>query len=280
VTDADAPSGNSATPAIDTTVAHPARVYDAMLGGTAHFDPDRYVAGLLMEAFPGGADAARSDVRSNRAFLRWAVRHLAIDHGVRQFLDIGSGIPNADNVHAVAQQAAADARIVYVDNDPVVLAHAHELLRSTDQGATDYVNQDLRDPAGILEAAAGTLDLTQPVAVLLFAILHFEMAGHDPYDLVRQLVDGVAPGSYLAISHLASDIQPAEMAALAESIPPTAVHMRSRREVARFFDGLELIAPGLTTLDERRPLPDHDFPLPAGWTTPYYVGIARKPALS
>jgi hypothetical protein len=264
---------------INEQVAHPARVYDYMLGGNVNFAVDRQVAEGIIDAFPGGRDTYLADIRGNRAFLRWTVRHLANELGVRQFLDIGTGIPNDDNVHAVALGAASDSRIVYVDNDPVVLAHAHQLLDDTPERAASYIDGNLREPEAIIQTAADTLDLTQPVGVLLFAILHFDHHD-DAYDLVSRLMEPMAPGSYLVISQLAKDIQPDEMEALRKSVPEEAGFdflMRTRDEVAGFFDGLELVEPGVTAMDDwphdlqRDPLP------PPGWTTPYYIGLARKP---
>lgn len=241
---------------IDITVPHMARVYDYLLGGTVNFAVDRRHAEFVCEALPGGIETARANIRANRAFLGDTVRYLATEAGVRQFLDIGTGIPNTDNVHAVAQQAAADARVVSVDYDPVVLAHAHELLRSTPEGATAFINADLRDPDRILAGATGTLDLGTPVAVMLVGILHYLTDGDEPYRIVQRLLDGISPGSYLVVSHLAADIQQA-MAELADRHnqpqPAEIVRLRTHTEVRDLFDGLELLEPGVVPIDQWRP---------------------------
>jgi hypothetical protein len=267
---------------IDTTVAHMARIYDYLLGGTNNFAVDREVAERVTAALPGGIDGARTNIRANRDFLAWAVRWLAGEKDIRQFLDIGTGIPNADNVHAVAQQTAPDARVVYVDHDPVVLAHAHELLQSTDEGATAYVAGDIREPERVLAEAADTLDLGQPTAVMLLGILHYVAEDEDPYGIVTRLLDAVPSGSYLVVSHLAGDLFPEEMAELVQrhndgdnETAEEAV-LRSREEVERFLDGLDLIAPGVVPLHEWHP--DGTNPLGFGDTViPIYGAIARKP---
>jgi hypothetical protein len=272
--------GNRAVPVdIDSSVPHPARIYDYLLGGTTNFAVDREAAEYSTAAMPGGADTARAIVRANRGFLGRVIRYLAGEAGVRQFLDIGTGIPNADNVHGVAHEVAPDARVVYVDNDPIVLAHAHHLLRSGDQGSTTYVHGDLRDPAGILADAATTLDLASPVAVVIVGVLHFFRDGDDPHGIVAGLTDAMPSGSYLAVSHLASDIEPEMMASLAErydeSVPEPMV-VRSRDEVARFFAGLELVPPGLVPISEW-PEPQAGPAAGAGWTLPVHGGVGRKP---
>jgi SAM-dependent methyltransferase len=262
---------------IDSSVAHPARVYDYLLGGNDHFEVDREAAVHATAAFGGGIDTARFIVRANRDFLGRAVRYLAIEAGMRQFLDIGTGIPNADNVHAVAQKAAPTSRIVYVDYDPIVLAHAHALLESTPEGATAYIHGDLRQPEPILEGAAATLDFSQPVAVVLIGVLHFLRDRDDPHGIVARIVDALAPGSYLAIGHLASDINPEEMSALAERYDESvdeAMVVRSHAEVSRFFEGMELVHPGVVPLDQWRP----DEPTAStGFVLPAYGAVARKP---
>jgi SAM-dependent methyltransferase len=253
-------------------------VYDYMLGGTDNFEVDR-VAAEQAAAAVGGMDNVRSEVRANRAFLGRAVRYLAGEIGIRQFLDIGTGIPNADNVHAVAQQTAPDAHIVYVDNDPIVLAHAHALLAGSADGATVYIQDDLRNPESIVAQAATTLDFGQPVALMLVGMLHHFRDDDDPYDIVSRLLAAVPSGSYLVISHLAADIQAEEMA-------KAAVHLneameepwipRPYGEVARFFDGLEMVEPGVVQVDHWRPAE----PAPAStgeWTNPLYVGVGCKP---
>lgn len=265
-------------PEIDTSVPHVARTYDYLLGGTTNFEVDREFTERVSAIFPGGIDAGRAHARSNRRFLGRAVRFLAGQAGMRQFLDIGSGIPTEDNVHEVAQRVAPESRVVYVDNDPIVLAHAHQILDSTPEGATKFLFKDLRDPEGILAEGAAVLDLDQPVAVMLISLLHSVGPEDDPYGVVSRLLDGVPSGSYLVISHTSSEIT-AEAAELIQQLNetlPVSVTDRSRAEVARFFDGLELVDPGVVQIDEWRP--DGDVPeVPGGYPTPYFVGVGRKP---
>jgi trans-aconitate methyltransferase len=265
-------SGAGLSTEIDTSVAHPARVYDYWLGGKDNFAADREAAERVLAATPG----LRFRVRANRAFLARAVRFLAGEAGVRQFLDIGTGIPAADNTHQVAQAAAPDARIVYVDNDPIVLAHARALLASGPEGATQYVHGDLREPTATLGEAAQTLDFTQPIALMLLGILHLIQDSEDPYRIVAELMAALPPGSYLAISHPASDTDPAAQAEAQKrynervSTPQT---LRTRDEVARFFTGLDLVPPGLVYVHTWRPDPADA--APAGVTSAY-GGVARK----
>jgi S-adenosyl methyltransferase len=263
---------------IDASVAHPARVYDFLLGGVDNFAVDREAAKRGSAALPGGVERARVMARSQRAFLAAAVRCLAGEMGVRQFLDIGPGIPNGDNVHAVAQQTAPASRVVYVDNDPVVLAHAHTLLKSTPQGATAYIHGDVRDPETILRQAAATLDSAQPVALILVGILHLIRDVDDPYGIVDRLLEAVPSGSYLALSHLASDRQPelAEVMRRANETMSTPFVLRSREQVARFLAGLEVLDPGIVTLGRWR-WNERPVPPPEGQRIPAYCAIGRKP---
>jgi hypothetical protein len=264
---------------IDTHVPHASRIYDYLLDGTNNFAIDREMAQRLGDAFFGGIDNARADARANRAFLGRAVRYLAGEVGIRQFLDIGTGIPNEDNVHAVAQQVAPDARIVYVDYDMMVQAYARLLLESTPEGATVYLTADLRDPEKILQQAATILDFTKPVALMLVAVLHFIPDGDDPYEVVARLLAAVPSGSYLAVSHLASDVNADEMAEMVtrlnEATRETFV-VRSRAEVSRFFSGLEPVEPGLAQVDQWRP-PEPQPNQPGQRLTPIYGVVARKP---
>jgi trans-aconitate methyltransferase len=257
-------------PDIDTSVAHQARVYDYLLGGKDNFAADREVGDRAMQAYPDSVAASRA----NRAFLGRAVRFLAGEAGIRQFLDIGTGIPSADNTHEVAQKVAPESRIVYVDNDPIVLAHARALLASAPEGQTAYLDADANDPDPILARAAGTLDFSQPVAITLLSILH---AIEDPYALTSRLVDAVPTGSYLAISIPASDIQPAGFAEMArrlnEGIPCVTFALHGYAEVTRFFDGLELLEPGVVPVNYWRPGPGG--PDPAR-DLPVYAAIGRK----
>jgi trans-aconitate methyltransferase len=264
------PDDGHKPPDIDTSVPHQARVYNYWLGGKDNFAADRAAGEKVLQAYPDLAVMARA----NRAFLGRAVRFLAAEAGIRQFLDIGTGIPSANNTHEVAQDVAPRSRIVYVDNDPIVLAHARALLTSAPEGKTAYLDADANDPDTILARAAGTLDFSQPVAIMLLAILQVIK---DPYALVSRLVEAVPPGSYLAISIPASDIQPEAAAAAArrlnEGIPGFTVAFRSHAEVARFFGGLELLEPGAVPVNYWRPGPGG--PDQAG-ELPLYAAVGRK----
>jgi hypothetical protein len=258
-------------PAIDTTVAHSARVHDYWLGGKDHFAADRAAGDAVIEAYPGIV----MSVRANRAFLARAVRFLAAEAGIRQFLDIGTGIPAANNTHEVAQSAAPDCRVVYVDYDPVVLTHARALLTSSTPGTIDYIDADLRDPQTILRHAARTLDFSRPVAVMLIAIMHLIVDEDDPYEIVGQLLDAVPAGSYLVLSQVASDIQAEQMAEAAKRYNRLARETqrhRDRVEVTRFFDGLEMVEPGLVPVQQWRPASD----LEARTRSAMWGGVARK----
>jgi len=251
-----------------------------MLGGTTNFVSDRAASHAAGLDFPGGLDAAKAGLRANRDFLGRAVRFMAEDAGIRQFLDLGTGIPNADNVHGVAQEAAADTRIVYVDNDPIVLAHAHSLLTSTPEGAAAYINADLLRPDDVLRQAAATLDLDQPMAVLLISMLHLVPDSDDPYGVVARYVDQLVPGSYLGVSHLTKDLRTEAMTRLEQSPPPDARYsfrMRSQAEVARFFDGLTLVEPGIVSVEDWRPDESKPPRPPDLDPIPFWCGIARKP---
>jgi S-adenosyl methyltransferase len=259
-------------PAFDTSVAHVARVYNFWLGGKDNFAADRAAAEQAMAAFPDIVHSARA----NRAFLRRTVAYLVRTAGIRQFLDIGTGIPSANNTHEVAQAIDPECRIVYVDNDPVVLAHARALLTSTPEGATDYIDADLRDGDQILAKAAKTLDFSQPVAIMLMAILQHLSDENDPYAVVAQLMAAIPAGSYLALSHPAKDIHAAEMAAMADRLNQMMaekVTFRTQAEVAPFFAGLELIEPGMTNVPDWRPGTDEEARSPAA----LWGGVARKP---
>jgi hypothetical protein len=248
------------------------------LGGTDHFQVDREAAERGADAV-GGLDRARAQVRAQRAFLGRAVRFLALEAGIRQFLDVGTGIPSSDNVHRVAQESAPESRIVYVDNDPIVLAHAHSLLASTPEGATAYLQADLREPDDILRRAAETLDFAKPFALLTVGILHLLRDDEDPYGIIGRLMAAAPAGSYLTITHMAKDIEPEEMHRLAtrmsETTPETWT-VRTKAEVTRFFDGLELVEPGVVPMDRWRPDQPDRIP-PDAPVIPGYGGIGRKP---
>jgi hypothetical protein len=257
---------------------HPARVYDYLLGGKDNFPADRAAAAQGMQANPNSLIPPRE----NRAFLRRAVRYLAAEAGVSQFLDIGTGIPTSPNVHEVAQEVTPAARIVYVDNDPIVLVHARARLTSSPEGRTAYIDADLRDVDRILRSPQllATLDLDQPVALLLIAIMHFIPDSDDPYGVARRLLDALPSGSYLALSHLTGDFDPEAWEGVAAVYRKSGVIMRvrSRPEIERFFDGLDLVEPGLVSLPHWRPDPatgEADRPTDAQVSV--YGGVARKP---
>ena len=242
---------------IDTSRPHPARVYDVFLGGKDNYPVDREAAATSLAANPRGY----LDIRHNRAFLRRAVAQLAREEGVRQFLDIGTGLPTRENVHQVAQRVAPESRVVYVDNDPSVLAHARALLVSTPQGATDYLDADLRDPARILREAARTLDFGQPVGLVLAAILHF-VEDDEAYGIVRELIRALPPGSHLVLSHLTADLNPERIGTVARIMRERGVTfvLRPRDAVRRFLDesGMEPAEPGLVPVHRWRPDPAAD----------------------
>ncbi|MFI5910278.1 SAM-dependent methyltransferase [Dactylosporangium sp. NPDC051541] len=253
---------------------HPARVYDYLLGGTEHYPADRAAAEAGLAANP----SSRIPPRENRGFLRRAVEYLALEHGVRQFLDIGTGIPTSPNVHEVAQAVDPRARIVYVDNDPIVLAHARSLTGGRPEGRTEYLDADLRDVERILAAPGlrAALDLRRPVALMLVAVLHFLEDEDKPHELVRQLADALPAGSYLALSHLTGDFDPAawERVAAIYARDGVALRVRSREEIAAFFDGLELLDPGLVVVTRWRPDAEVDRRATDAQVS-VYCGIAR-----
>jgi hypothetical protein len=239
---------------IDTTRPHSARVYDVFLGGKDNYPVDRVAAKAALAANPRGY----LNVWHNRDFVRRAVTHLTEDVGIRQFLDVGTGLPTAENVHEIAQRIAPESRIVYVDNDPVVLAHARALLTSSPEGATDYLDADLRDPDTILAEAERALDFDRPIALVLAAILHF-VEDEAAYDAVSRLVGALAPGSYLVLSHLTVDLNPESGTRVAKSYADSGMTfvLRSRDEILRFVsdNGLEPVEPGIVPVHRWRP--DH-----------------------
>jgi SAM-dependent methyltransferase len=261
------------TPRFDPGVAHPARVYSYWLGGKDHFPADRKTAEDVIRLRPQVVAGARA----NRAYLARVVRYLAADCGVRQFLDIGAGLPFPDNTHEVAQQVAADCRVTYVDNDPVVLTHARALLTSTVPGSCAYIDADVRDTSTILTHAAQTVDLSRPVAVLALAVLHFIPGSDDPQRIVAALAAGLAPGSYLAISHLTADFAPEQVAAAVTAYNAQAsvpVAPRTHAGVTGLFGGLPLVAPGVVPVIEWRPSVAG---LPHRMTADLYAGLASIP---
>jgi hypothetical protein len=260
---------------INTDVAHPARVYDYWLGGKDNFPADRELAELMIQAIPN----MRGLAAANRAFLRRAVRYLAVEAGMRQFLDVGTGIPTSPNVHEIAQEAAPETRVVYVDNDPIVLAHARALLTSQDAGETAFIMADLREPKSILDhpTLTATLDLSRPVALMLVAVLMYFRDSDDPnpFEMVATLLEPLPSGSYLAVTHPTPDFNPEETAkavAAAEAAGVTLVP-RGQADIARFFTGLELVDPGVTPVLSWRP----DEPPADPRSAYYWAGVARKP---
>lgn len=264
---------------IDISRPHPARRYDYWLGGKDHFAADRASGDRIAAAFP----AIRTAALENRRFLRRVVGHLTAEAGIRQFLDIGAGLPCAPNVHELAQSIAPAARVVYVDNDPMVVTHARALMTSAPQGATAHLQADLRSPERILAdpAFTATCDLTRPVGLLIVAVAHFLYDTDLPYDAIARLVQALPSGSYLAMSHATFDPLPAEtrqhLARLAEPEAGNgAFRPRSRDEVARFFDGLELLDPGLVSIVDWAP---HRPPAPqaSAQEAAAYAAVGRRP---
>jgi hypothetical protein len=266
-------SGESQPPGLtfDASVAHPARIYNYWLGGKDNFAADRQAAQEVLDVMPVIAQVARS----NRLFLSTAVHYLVAQAGIRQFLDIGTGLPTEDNTHEVAQNVAPESRIVYVDNDPIVLSHARALLTSDPRGRCAYIDADAREVDKILTEAAEMLDFSQPVAVMMLGLLHFIPDADDPYGLIRRYLDAVPSGSYLAVSHASSDLKTdTEMAGQRyNSHSATAITFRSRQEVTRLLAGLDLVPPGVSPLGQ--------WSLGATGTgcaqLPTYAALARKP---
>jgi hypothetical protein len=240
------------SPRSDPDVAHPARVYAYWLGGKDHYRADRRAAEEVIRQRPQVVAGAQA----NRAFLARVVRYLAGQRGVGQFLDIGTGLPAPGSTHEVAQAIAPQSRVVYVDNDPLVLSHARALLASAPRGACDYVDADLRDPQTILRQAARTLDVTRPVAVLLLAVAHFLTDADNPAGIVAALAGGLGAGSFIAISHLTADFAPDAVAsgvAAYNALVPAGITARSHAQVTALFGGLSLVAPGVVPVAEWRP---------------------------
>ena len=249
---ADGGTGRARPPGFDISVANQARMYDYLLGGKDNYAADRAAIEAQLEIYPDLAFAALA----NRAFLGRAVRYLAGGAGIRQFLDIGTGIPTAGNTHQVAQDIAPESRVVYVDYDPIVLAHARALLVSHEAGATDYIDADLRDTGTILAQASELLDFSEPVAVTLVAILHAIPDSDDPHGKVARLMDAVPPGSYLAISHMGTGLLDREtqhgLESHSDRMMQQRLTARSREQVAGFFEGMDLVPPGVVRVDEWR----------------------------
>ncbi|WP_328902205.1 SAM-dependent methyltransferase [Streptomyces sp. NBC_00441] len=263
--DAPAPDATGLRKRIDTTKAHPARVYDVFLGGKDNYPADREAAAMALAAHPRGY----LTVRHNRDFMRRAVT-LTANEGIRQFLDIGTGLPTQQNVHQIAQAVAPESRVVYVDNDPVVLVHAQALLTSGPEGRTDYIEADLRDPERILEAARRTLDFDRPVTLVLAAVTHF-IEDETAYPVVRRLLDALAPGSVLVLSNVGSDLNQEQVGSITKGFKERGFAMvrRSYAQMERFVtdNGLELLEPGIVPVHRWRPervvdLPEAEKPDP------------------
>jgi hypothetical protein len=258
-------------PGFDTSVSHSARIWNYWLGGKDNYAADREAGDRVAAMLPIIVTQARED----RAFLGRVVRYLAGEAGIRQFLDIGTGLPTADNTHEVAQRVAPDARIVYVDNDPLVLVHARALLTSSQEGACDYIEGDLHDPEKILADARHTLDLDQPVALMLLGILHHVPDTDEAYSIVRRLVSALAPGSFLVINHSTSAVSGAAMEEAVHHwnrVGTPSMTLRTVGQISAFFDGLDLLEPGVVSCSRWRPEPGAD-PLPVD----EFSGVGRKP---
>ncbi|MER7787075.1 SAM-dependent methyltransferase [Streptomyces sp. NPDC097640] len=261
---------------IDTESAHSARMYDYFLGGKDNYPPDQKAAEKVLLVLPN----ARTIAKNNRYFMRRSARMLAEEAGIRQFLDIGTGIPTSPNLHEVIQRIAPESRIVYTDNDPIVLTHARALLTSDPQGKTAYAEADLRDPGSILNAPEllETLDMSKPVALMMISILHFVPPEYDHYAILDELVSALPPGSYLALTNGTADFAPEEMKRAADVYAASRVPVRQRpkNEIERFFHGLELVEPGVVPIHRWRP----DAPSLGELTdaeVSMYGGVARKP---
>ncbi|GFH36356.1 SAM-dependent methyltransferase [Streptomyces pacificus] len=256
---------------IDTSKPHSARFWNYFVGGKDHYEIDREVGEQIRDIFPGLVDVART----SRHFLGRAVRHLAGEQGVRQFLDIGTGLPTADNTHEVAQRVAPDARIVYVDNDPLVLTHARALLTSTPEGATAYIDADMYDPDAVLEAAAECLDFSEPVALVILNTLGHVSDYGRARALVSRLMDGLPSGSFLVISDSTATSQ--GMIAASEAYNASGAipyYVRAVEEIAGFFEGLDLVEPGIVQVTRWRPDADGAQGEPADVDA--YGGVGRK----
>jgi S-adenosyl methyltransferase len=266
------PSRQAAPAEIDAGLAHPARIYNYWLGGKDNFAADREAGERAVEANPG----ILRGVRANRRFLARAVRHLAGEAGIQQFLDIGTGLPARDNTHEVAQAVAPDVRVVYVDNDPIVLTHGRALLTSTPQGSIAYLNGDIRETAAVLRDASAMLDFDQPVAVMTLMLLQHIPDSDDPQGIVARLVAAMAPGSYLVVSDTASDIREEIVAESQRRLNARMAGRQTRRTraaIQQYFTGLDMVPPGLVTLNRWHPAADDPDP---GEDIAAYCGIGRK----
>ncbi|MFF0729250.1 SAM-dependent methyltransferase [Streptomyces sp. NPDC004134] len=269
-----APQPLSPLDAVDSTVSHSARIWNYWLGGKDNYDVDRRVGDEILTYVPELVRSARAD----RHFLARAVRYLAAEAGVRQFLDIGTGLPTVDNTHEVAQRVAPESRIVYVDNDPLVLTHAHALLTSTPEGATAYIDADVRDPAAIVREAAATLDFDRPVAITMLGILNFVLDDDQAQDIVHRLLDSVPPGSHLVISHPTTEVDGEAMTGAVgywNSQGTAPMRLRTRDELARLLDRVTLAEPGVVSCSRWRPQDDAGLGRIADVT--HFCGVGAKP---
>jgi hypothetical protein len=257
---------------IDYSVPHSARIWNYWLGGKDNYEVDRAVGDKVAQMFPAIRDAARA----SRQFQVRAIRYLAGEAGIRQFLDVGTGLPTANNTHQVAQQVAPESRIVYVDNDPLVLVHARALLTSSPEGATDYIDVDLHDSGGIAAEAARTLDFAKPIALIMNGILGHVSDDDEAYSCVRGLLEPLPSGSYLVLSD-GTDVNEAGVRSmeLYKNSGAVPYHLRSPAGIAAFFDGLDVVEPGLVPREDWRPDPEE--PPPSGDRLPAIAGVARKP---
>lgn len=278
----EGPVPSSGSAPLNTGVAHNARVWNYWIGGKDNYEVDQRVGEQVAGMFPVIRDIARAD----RGFLERAVRHLAGEHGVRQFLDIGTGLPTADNTHEIAQRVAPDARIVYVDNDPIVLVHARTLLTGSAEGATDYIDADVRDPDAILEQAGRTLDFGRPVAVMMLGILNFVLDTDEAREVARRIMDVMPSGSFLVLTHPTFDAEvggegqiPAMRFWNENATPP--ITARSGTDIASFLDGLRILEPGLVSCSRWRadagPGPGARSAAGPADLVPQYGAVAVKP---
>lgn len=268
----------SAADDIDTATPHVARILDYLLGGTANYESDRNLAHMAFANWPGetgGVPGVRVDIRAARDALRRIVHLLVRERGIRQFIDFASGLPTMHNVHLAAREITDDARVVYVDNDPRVVLHARKLLADETHGRTVFLDADFRDPKDILRRASATLDLTKPVAFIMFGMLHFIEDEDHPEEIVKVLLDAVPSGSYMAFSHFAvaegDDAMNQTLDAMDKQMGEAVVR-RTRAEAAAFFDGMDVLEPGVVGTDEWRPPAGPAGPKPL----PMWVGVARK----
>ncbi|HEY8473568.1 MAG TPA: SAM-dependent methyltransferase [Natronosporangium sp.] len=259
-------SSGDPLPKIDTSVPHSARIWNYWLGGNDNYAVDREAGDRYREAFPAIVDVARA----SRAFLGRAVRYLVGEVGIRQLLDVGTGLPTAENTHEIAQRVAPECRIVYVDNDPLVLAHARALLTSTPEGATDYIDTDMREPEKIIEAAGRLLDFSQPIGLLFMGVLGHISDDGEARSIIRQVLAPMAPGSYLALQDGVIDPAASKAAQEYEETGAVPYVLRTREQLASFFDGLELVPPGFVPVNRWRPDQPGEADLPT------YGGVARK----